>query len=206
MAGRKQTWVRPLLIVGLAIDMLLIGYVVYLLWDSMHGPTAGPPAPIARPVVDLWEAYGQAQAAVQAQVKDAQLVSAATQWQAVSEEVLLNGASNWSFVFYSPGSSSSYDVVVDAGQAQVVNRTQVWVAPGAMAGGAWQAGPRDALLVFLAYDGRAFLDEHPQAVVDLHLGKDDAGRAVWTVVALDPEDLSLLSVLIDAETREVLFS
>ena len=95
MAGRKRTWVRALLIVGLAIDVLLIGYVVYLLWDSMRGPTAGPPAPIARPVVDLWEAYGQALAAVQARAQDARLVSAATQWQAVSEEVLLNGASNW---------------------------------------------------------------------------------------------------------------
>ena len=62
--------------------------------------------------------------------------------------------------------------------------------------------------MFLAYDGRTFLAEHPQAMVDLHLAgreaNDDGGGAVWTIVALDPEDRSLSSLLIDAETKQIL--
>jgi hypothetical protein len=153
--------------------------------------------------IELWDAYGQARAAAQAQAEDVQLVSASTQWQAVSEQVVLDGSTSWSFVFYSPKDGNSIDVIVNVGTAQVVNQTQVWVAPAALTEGAWQAGPRDALLVFLAYGGRGFLDEHPQAMVDLHLA-DDETEATWTVVALDPEDRSLFSLLIDAETSQVL--
>ena len=80
----------------------------------------------------------------------------------------------------------------------------MWTSPSVLSEGAWQAGPRDALLVFLACGGRAFLDKHPQAMVDLHLGDNDEGKVVWTVVALDPEDRGLFSVLIDAETMDVL--
>jgi hypothetical protein len=154
--------------------------------------------------IELWDAYGQAQAAAQAQAEDVQLVSASTQWQTASEEAVLDGSTNWSFVFYSPEDGNSIDVTVNVGTAQVVNQTRVWVAPAALAEGAWQAGPREALLVFLAYGGRAFLDEHPQAIVDLHLA-DGETETVWTVVALDPEDRSLFSLLIDAETSQVLF-
>jgi hypothetical protein len=49
-----------------------------------------------------------------------------------------------------------------------------------------------------------FLDEHPQAVVDLHLAESDSGSPVWAIVALDVSDRSLLSLLIDADTGQVL--
>jgi hypothetical protein len=194
-----------LLIVGLGVDVLLIGYVLYLLWNTTRTPkTVVAPVPTPRATVELWDAYGQARAAVRAQAEDAQLVSASTQWQTANERTLLGGAHNWTFVFHSPASRSSFDVAADAGTAQVVNETGVEIAPETMDEGAWQAGPQDALLVFLAAGGRAFLAKHPQAMVDLHLGRDDAGRMVWTVVALDPGDRSLLSVLVDAETNEIL--
>ncbi len=192
------------LVVGSGIGCLLL--LGYLLWADVLGltpATAAPPAP-TRALIGLWDAYEEARAAAQAQAADARLVSAATQWQAVSEEALLAGASNWSFVFYSPASSSSLDVGVSAGTARVVNQTRVWVAPTAMVEGTWQAGPRDALMAFLAYGGRAFLDKYPQAMVDLHLAESDGGGPVWTIVALDPEDRSLLSLLIDADTGQVL--
>jgi hypothetical protein len=86
----------------------------------------------------------------------------------------------------------------------VANQTRVWVAPGALAEGAWQAEPRDALQVFLAYGGREFLDQHPQAVVNLNLTESEEESPVWTIAALDPADRSLLSLAINAETRQVL--
>jgi hypothetical protein len=155
-------------------------------------------------LVELWSAYEEARAVAQAQAQDAQLVSAKTQWQEVSEQDLLDGAGSWSFVFYSQANSHTLDVVVNTGKAQVVRETQVWTDSSVLLEGAWIAGPKDALLVFLAYEGRSFLEQHPQAMVDLHLGDNGEGKAVWTIVALDPEDRSLISVLIDAETMDVL--
>jgi hypothetical protein len=204
--GKRKKWVSALLAVALGIDLLLVGYVLYLLWGRMSGQTEATTAPTRVPI-ELWDAYEQARAAARTQAQDAQLVSASTQWQAVSEQTLVGGASNWSFVFYSPTDDNSLDVVVNAGKAQVVNQAQVWVAPKSLAEGAWRAGPREPLLVFLAYGGRTFLAEHPQALVDLHLASsedDGGGGAVWTVVALDPEDRSMSALLIDAETKQVL--
>ena len=79
----------------------------------------------------------------------------------------------------------------------------MWVAPAPLTEGAWRKGPRDALLVFLAYDGRTFLDQHAEAVVDLHLGEYDSGSPAWTIVALNVSDRSLVAVVIDTETGEV---
>lgn len=199
-------WKRLLLITGVGIDLLLLGYGAYLLWKGGFGvieAQANPsPAP-TRVSIDLWGAYGEARAAARAQAEDAGCVSASTQWQSASEDALLDGASSWSFIFYSPASGHSLDVTVNAGRAQVVNQTRAWTAPGVMAETAWERGPKEALLVFLACGGRAFLDAHPQAVVDLHLGRSEAGRAVWTVVALDAESRAVLSLRVDAETRQV---
>ncbi len=208
---RKKTkkWVSVLLVAGIGIDLLLVGYVLYLLWDRAFGPTETTlAAPAAQVQIELWDAYEQAQAAALAQAKDAQLVSASTQWQAVSEQTLVDGAANWSFVFYSSASSHVLDVVVSAEKAQVVKQTQVWDAPHPLTGEAWQTGPREALLVFLAYDGRTFLAKHPQATVDLHLASSaedqNGGEALWTVVAIDPQGQSMSLAQIDTETRQVL--
>jgi hypothetical protein len=203
---KQKKRVAVLLAVGLGVELLFLGYMGYTLWDKISDQTTMtmPSHTPTRVPVELWDAYEKAYAAARTRAEDVQLVSASTQWQAVSEQTLLDGTGNWSFVFYSPMSSESLDVVANAQQAQVVNQTQVWVAPNPLANGLWQAGPREALLVFLAYGGRIFRAEHPQAMVDLHLADSDEGGAVWTVVTLDPEDRSLFSSLIDAETNQVL--
>ncbi len=195
----KRFWLLALVGFGVAC-LLLLGY---LLWGEVLGlvPADAPPTQV---LIALWDAYGQARAVAQAEAEDAQLVSASTQWQEVSEQALLVGANNWSFTFYSPASSNVLDIVVSGGAARVVNQTRVWVAPKALAEGAWQEGPRDVLLVFLAYGGSVFLDEHPQAIVDLHLAEGDEGNPVWSIVALDAGDRGLLALLVDAETRQVL--
>ena len=203
--GKKGNWVLELLVAVLAAGGLAV--LGYLVWRGVFGPrSAAMPAPpaVTRAVVELWDAHERARAAAQSQALDAQLVSASAQWQTADERALLAGASEWSFVFYAPGSGNVLDVGASAGTAQLVKETRVWVAPAALAGDAWQAGPKDALLVFLAYEGRAFLEQHPQAVVNLHLGTGDGGRSVWSIVALDVSDRSQRSVVIDAETGEVL--
>ena len=84
--------------------------------------------------------------------------------------------------------------------ARVLNRTQAWVVPLALTEDNWRTGPRDALTAFLACDGRAFLDAHPEAAVDLHLMEGSGGGAVWSIVALDLGSHAVLSVVVDAET------
>jgi hypothetical protein len=200
----RRNWTLVLPVAGLGIGYLLL--LGYLLWGNVLGLRAAAnvsltPTPAA---VDLWDAYEQACTAARAQASDAQLVSASTQWYAVNENTLQHGPSNWTFAFYSPASKDVLDVIANAGTARVVNQAQVWVTPAAMAEGSWQSGPSGALRAFLACGGRAFLDEHPQAVVDLHLAGNDEGSPVWTIVALDPETRSLLSLLVDVETGQVL--
>ena len=160
------------------------------------------PAP-TRTVVELWTAYEQAQAAARAEAEDVQLTSAATQWQEASEQALLTGSDQWSFVFYLPAENALLDVMVGGDGANVVNQTQVWDASEILTKGAWRTGPRDALLAFLAHDGRKFLDENSHAVVDLHLSVDEAGEPTWNIVALNPEGRSVLALRVDAETMQV---
>ena len=171
---KQKKWVTVLLAVGLGVELLFLGYMAYTLWQKMLNQTAiASPTPTRMPV-ELWDAYERAHAAARTQAQDAQLVSASTQWQAVSEQTMLDGASNWSFVFYSPTSENSFDVVANENEARVINQTRVWVASSPLPEGTWQEGPREALLVFLAYGGRTFLAEHAQAMVDLRLADSEA--------------------------------
>jgi hypothetical protein len=203
MADRdKRTRLLILPVAGLGIGyLILLGYL--LLGDSLGMKMTAATPPTSTPI-DVWDAYEQAQVAAQAEAPDGQLVSASTQWQAVSEDALLNEAGNWTLVFYSQQSGHVLDVVVNGGVGRVVSRTQVWVAPKVVPEGVWQAGPVDVLRAFLACGGRAFLDEHPQAVIDLHLAGDEGGNVIWSVAALEPGGHDVLSLEVDAETGQVL--
>lgn len=212
MYESRRNRLEGLLGIGLVLCGLVpLGYFVWSYGLSLAPAAAGVsdtetsvlPSPTPVPI-ELWDAYEQAQAVAQAQAEDAQLASVATQWQATSEEALLDGASNWRFTFYSPASCHELDVAVSAGKASVVNQTRVWDAPVVLAEGNWQQGPEDALLVFLAYGGRALLAEHPGAVVSLHLANNEDRRPVWFLVALSAGEQDPLSVVVDADTMQVL--
>lgn len=196
---RTRLLVLPVVSLGIAY-LLLLGY---LLWGKSLGLTSATAASLTPTPVDLWKTYEQARVAARTEAPDAQLVSASTQWQTVSEDALLEGAGSWTLVFYSPQSSQVLDVVVNDDVARVLNRTQAWVVPLALTEDNWRTGPRDALAAFLACGGRTFLDEHPEAVVDLHLTEDSGGGAVWSIVALDLGSHAVLSVVVDAETALV---
>ncbi len=178
--------------------------VVVFLAALAAGCRPPTPVPSTPPVVDLWEAYREADVAARAEAGDAKLVSASAQWQGVDAETLLAGTGRWSFVFYSAQEQAVLDVVVDTAGAQVVNRTRVWTPPRVLELGAWREGPRDALSIFLAYGGREFLERYPEAVVSLHLGATETGGARWSLDALDLGSRETLSVRIDAESMQVL--
>ena len=203
--GKRRDLIEGLLGIIMGIGGLLL--IAYFIWGHVSGlgsPIIDSAPTLAQEPIELWDAHEQAQEAAWAEAGDAQLVSASTQWQTVNEETLLAGADDWSFVFYSPEKETALDVVVSGDAARVVNQTRVWVAPQTMTEGNWRAGPRDALLTFLAYGGRAFLGEHPQAVVDLRLGESDDAGPVWAIVALDASDQSVFALLIEAETGQVI--
>jgi len=209
MDARKRR--RLLVALGVAVGLIYTLLLGYILLGDLPNPSQGEPVAAQAPsgatapaIVELWDACQQAHVVAQAAAADAELVSAATHWEGPDERTMLSGADSWSFVFYSPASGNVLDIVVGRGEARLVNQTRVWDVPEPLPDGAWQAGPEEPLLVFLACDGRSFLEAHPGALVDVRLAVDDAGRAAWSVVALDAADRSLLSVSVDAGSHEIL--
>jgi hypothetical protein len=161
-------------------------------------PTAAPE------MLDLWDGYGRALAAAQAEAADAQLVSASAQWQSPEEEALLAGTEVWAFTFHSAAGGGLVDVVVTPYQATVVNQSLAGVAPDLLTYGKWHEGPRDALLIFLAHGGRDFLTAHPQAAVELHLNEYRDGYPAWNAIAVDAQSRESLTVTINAATMAMI--
>lgn len=194
-------------VAGIVLGGLGVLLVAVLMWrylapSATEERSVGPPT--AEPGIGLREAYEMAAAAAQSEAESAQLVSASTQWQGPDEGRLLAGSDTWSFVFYAVADSSILDVVVGDEAATVVNRTQVLITPALLPEDVLRDGPEDALVIFLAYGGSAFLEEHPSAIVDLHLGPGDGANAVWSANAVDIEQGGSVSVVVDAATHNVI--
>ena len=203
--GRDRGLIILVSIVILVV-VLVIGYLVAgVLRSNSLGDSPSAPAGVPESVT-IWEGYQLALDAVRAQASDAQLASAATQWRSATEERILSGANTWSFVFYSQSRGSIFDVVVGKGSAQVVSETEIWHRPQTVTEGEWRKGPKDALLVFLACGGREFVDENPDAAVDLHLGMTDDGRSVWMIVGVGDRGSVPKALRIDVETGAVLLN
>lgn len=198
---------RLLKLTFLTLGIICLSLYGFLFWSDRiagnPGPAATPPSP-EQESVDLWDAYERARAAARHNGRDAQPVSASTQWQSATENALLTGASQWSFGFYVPNHNQALDVVVTRESARVADQSRVWDAPATLSEGAWREGPRDALLVFLARGGREFLESHEQAVVSMHLANSKGEGPLWDVAAVTMGDRSVFALRIDAETLEVL--
>lgn len=199
--GRSRWVVVVIGVGGLALLLLLGSRILSASWSEGR---SGEPAEPTRELVELWGTYQRAQLALTAEEADAQLVSAASQWEGPDTETLLSGRGEWTFVFYHPVEKEALDVVVSGGTGQIVDRSRIWEAPEVLVEEVVWSGPRDAMAVFLAYGGEEFLAAHSEALVSAHLGVGDTGRPVWTVSAIDVVDRDVFSVVADAETNRVL--
>ena len=201
---------RPLKVLLLILALLALVLYSYLVLTGAFKTASDQVSPSRDSVessdVSLWDAYGVALDVVRAQASDVQLVSAATQWRAAAEGQLLAGANTWSFGFYSQSLGSTFDVGVGTGGARIVSETQVWHKPQILVEGEWRKGPQDAILIFLAYGGREFIGEYPDAAVDVHLGATDDDRPVWMIVGVGDQDSAPKVLRIDAETGTVLLN
>ena len=193
----------------IGLSLLVVGYLTWQAGNSLQKMgepktvkiTVAPPTP---PTLEMWDAYERAQAAAWQAAPDARLVSATAQWQGATEKEMLAGADNWVFTFYSPKEGQLIVVHVSPEKAQAVHRTQMQVPPAQLAEGRWQEGPKDALLIFMANGGRAFMETHPGAVIDLHFGNYEGRGAAWDILASDTESREVVTVVIDAETMRIL--
>lgn len=198
---------RLLKLALLILGIICVSLYGFLFWSNRMATSPEHAAATLSPgqePVDLWDAYKRARVTASASTRDAQPVSASTQWQAPTEDTLLAGADQWSFGFYGPGDKKAIDVVVTHDSARLADQTRVWDAPSTLGEGTWQEGPRDALMVFLARGGREFLERHPQTLVSMHLANSEEAGPLWDVAAVNMSDRSLVAVRIDAETLEVL--
>lgn len=193
----------------IGLSLLVVGYLTWQAGNSLQKMgepktikiTVAPPTPST---LEMWAAYERAQAAVWQESPDTRLVSATAQWQGATEKEVLAGADNWVFTFYSPKEGQLIVVHVSPERAQAVHRTKMQVPPAQLATGRWQEGPKDALLIFMAHGGRAFMQAHPEAVVDLHFGDYEGRGPAWDVLASDAGSREVVTVVIDAETMRVL--
>jgi hypothetical protein len=199
-------------IVGIALigfSLLIVGYLTWQAGNSLQKAkepkavkiTVAPPTPST---LKMWSAYELAQEAAWQEALDARPVSATAQWQAATEKEMLAGADNWVLTFYSPTEGQLIVIHVNLGNARAVHRTQMQAAPAQLAEGRWHEGPNDALLIFLANGGREFMETHPKAVIDLHLGDYEGRGPAWDILASDAESRDGILVVIDTETMRVL--
>ena len=193
----------------IGLSLLVVGYLTWQAGNSLQKMgepktvkiTVAPPTPST---LKMGNAYERAQAAVWQEAPDAQLVSATAQWQGATEKEILAGAANWVFTFYSPKEGQIIVVHVSPERARVVHRTQMQVPPAQLAAGRWQEGPKDALLIFMAHGGRAFMEAHPEAVIDLHFGDYEGRGPAWDILASDTASREIVTVVIDTETMRIL--
>lgn len=199
-------------IIGIALigfSLLIVGYLTWQAGSKLQKAgdpkkvkiTVAPPTPS---ILEMWNAYKRAQEVAWQEAMDAQPVSATAQWQATTEEEALAGADNWVFTFYSPTEGQLIVIHVSADRAQAVHRTKMQAPPAQLAEGRWHEGPRDALLIFLANGGRDFMETHPEAVIDLHLGDYENRGPAWDILASDATSREVNQVVIDTETMRIL--
>jgi len=133
---------------------------------------------------------------------DAELVSAAAQWQLAGGERLMLEQASWSFNFYSPATSQVQIIVVDQAGAHPVRQIPVSRAPVPVGAG-WSTEGNDLLQTFLAHGGEQFIRQHDPVSVHFRLSAQERGRPTWYLGAIAPEARQSFVVGVDALSRRV---
>ena len=138
--------------------------------------------------------------------QDAQLASLTATWRETAVD-LVGAPTTWDFRFYSPSRRHYYLVtVVPDGQVQGIEHArQVDLPPPVIPGEAWRVDSVEALATWLDYGGGAMLGTKPGIEVSAQLSvPTEGGELTWTVVGYDVQDEDFLTVMIHAESGEVL--
>ena len=199
---------RTILLIAMSVMVVgVYGLLLVLILRQPSGPELPPRQVTATPEEPLGtalEEYPRAEAAAQDWRDDARLVGLNTAWSQPTEADLIAGPFAWSFQFFSPSASQIYDVVItNAGVAGTPGQT-LEMTPTTIEAAEWQVDSSEAVLHFLAHEGRAFLAESHVTTVRLRLSSAlSPGRVVWMVAALSSTERTGKSILVDAFSGDV---
>lgn len=204
MSKRTRT---ILLIVMSLLIVSVYGLLLVLILRQQSGPEI-PPRQITtapeEPLGTALEEYPQAEAAARAWRDDVRLIGVNTAWGQPTEADLVAGPFAWSFQFFSPSAGQLYDVVITNAGVEGTPGQALETPPTSIEAAEWRVDSSEAVLHFLAHEGRAFLAEHHVTTVRLRLSAAiSPGRVVWMAAALSSTERTGMSILVDAFSGDV---
>lgn len=201
------------------ILLLFIGWVfvfavlvaLFVLLRSGGAASTGVPRPVPTHTVVFTQVtarglYPAAEGLARAWQADAQLVSLTATWRGTAVN-LVGQPTEWGFRFYSPSWRHYYLVTVTPdGQAQGIEHArQVDLPPPVLPAEAWSVDSVEALATWLDYGGGAMLGAKPGIEVSAQLNVPaEEAEPTWAVVGFDTASNDFLTVMIHADSGEVL--
>lgn len=155
-------------------------------------------------------AYAAAQNTAVAWQPDAQLFNAQATWpQGSTADELRQGKTSWGFTFYSPAAQqiAIFSVVEDA-VSLVSQGEHVQTDPLLQASG-WNLDSQDAIDIFLANGGSAFMAEAGVSTLTMALMASDGeenGRLEWQMTLFSHQSGQVFTLQVDATSGEILSS
>lgn len=203
---------RDILLVLVAwVFVAIVLAAMFVGFRSRSSQAVGAPRPVPTYTVTFAQVtarslYPAAEALALAWQPDAQLVSLTATWRDTAVN-LVGQPTEWVFRFYSPSGRHYYFAAVKPdGQAWGVEHArQVDLAPPVLPAGAWHVDSVEALTTWLDYGGGAMLGDKPGIEVSAQLNvPGEGGDPIWAVVGYDTLYNDYLTVMIHADSGEVL--
>jgi hypothetical protein len=199
-----------LLFVGWVFVAVVLIALVLVFRSRISEPTGGPkPAPTYTVVytqVTARSLHPTAEGLARAWQPDAQLVSLTATWRGTAVN-LVGQPTEWVYRFYSPSQRHYYFVTVTPdGQVQGIEHARkVDLTPPVVPVEAWSVDSVEALATWLDYGGGAMLGARPGIEVSAQLNvPTEGGEPTWAVVGFDTVSNDYLTVMIHADSGQVL--
>jgi hypothetical protein len=200
-----------LLLVGWVFVAVVLVTLVVVLRSQGSAPAGGVPGPVPTYTVVFTQVtarglYPAAEGAALAWQPDAQLVSLTATWRGTAVDQV-GAPVEWVFRFYSPSRRLYYFVtVMPDGQVQSIEHArQVDLPPPVIPVEAWRLDSAEALATWLDHGGGAMLGARPGIEVSAQLNvPTPGGDPTWAVVGFDVGSDDFLTVMIHADSGEVL--
>jgi hypothetical protein len=150
------------------------------------------------------DALPAAEEAARAWQSDAQLVSANASWRGLPPDELLTAEVSWSYTFFSPQARTVRVWSVTPQGAAAAETITANPNTRVLDFATWKVDSPQVLTTFLDHGGRGFLEENPEATVNLRLGPSEEGESsIWLAFGLSSSNRSTLTVQVDPTSGEV---
>jgi hypothetical protein len=192
--------------VAVVLIVLVLIFRSRMMVEPASGPKPVPTYTVVYTQVTARGLYPAAEGLARGWQPDAQLVSLTAAWRGTAVN-LVGQPAEWIYRFYSPSQQHYYFVTVTPdGQAQGIEHARkVDLSPPVISLEDWRVDSVEALTAWLDYGGGAMLGAKPGIEVSAQLNVPaEGGEPTWAVVGFDPGSNDYLTVMIHAESGQVL--